>query len=265
MAPVKLRTIRSRRSPVDDASAYERPDDLYALFAQTEPPTFDADPPQPTTSTDADTFDDSLTEHLAIGDHRVPTESAPLARRASDLDLQRAAAASRLAALVVRRRRLADERARASIRIDVLPAPDQADTPASATTEPSRVAPQTEPLINAMPLPPAIAPDSAHLALTALRVAGRLIPFLLPAPTTRIDAQDAVRTLREPGAHALAAWLEAWTRRPVVQFFRASSNHIFDATVLQYLLADQLAAALASDTTLAHEAARLLRTSEAQP
>ncbi|MCS6938143.1 MAG: hypothetical protein NZM94_02675, partial [Roseiflexus sp.] len=75
----------------------------------------------------------------------------------------------------------------------------------------------------------------------------------------------AVHMLRESGAHALAAWIDAWTRRPIVQFFRASGNHIFDATVLQYLLADALAIAMASDAALAHEAVRLLRISEAQP
>ncbi|ABU58345.1 hypothetical protein [Roseiflexus castenholzii] len=168
-----------------------------------------------------------------------------------------------LAAQVARRHRLADERARSPIRSAALPPHDHRNTHAFPTTEPAGTAPQPEPLINAIPLPPAIAPDSAHLALTALRVAGRLVPLLLLALATRIDTHDATRVLGDQSAHALAAWLEAWGRRPVVQFFRASGDHIFDATILQYLLADALTAALASDTTLAHEAARLLRPAEA--
>lgn len=264
MASVKLRTIRSRRPAADDTAVYERPDDLYALFAQAEPPPTAAGPPPLTTSIDAKPSDPSVVERLAAWD-RAPVASAPLARRASDADLQRAAAASRLAALVVRRRRLADERARTSIRIEVISPPDRNAPSTAAMPDPPQAAPQPEPIINAIPLPPAIAPDSAHLALTALRVAGRLVPLLLPAPTTHIDAHDAMRMLRGSGAHALAAWIDAWTRRPIVQFFRASGNHIFDATVLQYLLADALAIAMASDAALAHEAVRLLRISEAQP
>lgn len=257
MAPVKLRTIRSRSASAGEAAAYERPDDLYALFVQAEPPAVDVDPMLLATATGTEPSDSSIIERLAAWG-QAPADAAPLARRASDADLQRAAAASRLAALVMRRRRLADERAQALIRIEVLPPPDRTDTYTATTTESPKIAPQPEPLINAIPLPPAIAPDSAHLALTTLRVAGRLVPLLLPAPATRIDAQDAMRMLRESSAHALAAWLEAWSRRPVVQFFRASGDHIFDATVLQYLLADPLAIALASDVMLAHEAARLL-------
>jgi hypothetical protein len=269
MAPLKLRTTRSRRSPADEAATYERPDDLYALFAQAELPTSPADPTPPTDITATEPSEPSVIERRVAWD-QAPAAWAPLARRASDADLQRAAVASRLAALVVRRRRLADERTRTSIHIEVLPPPDRTDppaspTPASAATKPARAAPQPEPLINAIPLPPALAPDSAHLALTSLRVAVRLVPLLLPAPATRIDTRDATRMLGDYSAHALAAWLEAWSRRPVVQFFRASGNHIFDATVLQYLLADPLAVALASDTTLAYDAVRLLHATEAQP
>lgn len=264
MAPVKLRTIRSRRPAADDTALYERPDDLYALFVQAEPPTPAADPSPPNASIATESSDPSVVERLAAWD-RAPATSASLARRASDADLQRAAAASRLAALVMRRRRLADERSRASIRIEVIPPPDRVAPSTGATPDPPQAAPQPEPIINAIPLPPAIAPDSAHLALTTLRVAGRLVPLLLPAPATRIDAQNAIRLLRESSAHALAAWLDAWPRRPVVQFFRASGNHVFDATILQYLLADSLAIAMASDAALAHEAVRLLRISEAQP
>ncbi len=258
MAPVKLRTIRSHRSPADDTAVYERPDDLYALFAHTDPPP-DVNPPPPTAFTNS-ASDSSVVERLTAWDH---TPASPPVRRASDADLQRAAAASRLAALVVRRRRLTDERVSASIRIEVSPPSVHTDVPASTATEPARAAPQTEPLINVVPLPPAIAPDSAHLALTALRMAVRLVPLLLPAPATRIDPGDAARMLGHNNAHALSAWIDAWSRRPVVQFFRSSGNLVFDATVLQYLLADSFAIALASDVALAHDVERMLRAAEA--
>ncbi len=261
MAPVKLRTIRSHRSPADDTAVYERPDDLYALFAHAEPPA-DVNLTPPTACINSAASDSSVIERLTAWEH-TPA-SAPPARRASDADLQRAAAASRLAALVVRRRRrLTDERVSASIRFEVSPPPVHADAPTSAATEPARAAPQTEPLINVVPLPPAIAPDSAHLALTALRMAGRLVPLLLPAPATRIDPGDVVRMLSHNNAHALSAWIDAWSRRPVVQFFRSSGTPVFDATVLQYLLADSFAIALASDVALAHDVERMLRAAEA--
>ncbi|PMP81550.1 MAG: hypothetical protein C0183_11985, partial [Roseiflexus castenholzii] len=51
-------------------------------------------------------------------------------------------AASRLAALVVRRRRLADERARSPIRSKALPPHDHRNTHAFPTTEPAGTAPQ---------------------------------------------------------------------------------------------------------------------------
>ncbi len=186
MAPVKLRTIRSRRPSADDTALYERPDDLYALFAQAEPPTPAADPSPPNASIATESSDPSVVERLAAWD-RAPAESAPLIRRASDADLQRAAAASRLAALVVQRRRLAAERSRASIRIEVIPPPDRGAPSTGATPNSPQAAPQPALIINAIPLPPAIAPDSAHPALMALRVAGRLLPLLLPAPATRSD------------------------------------------------------------------------------
>lgn len=261
MAPVKLRTIRSHRSPADDTAVYERPDDLYDLFAHAKPPP-DVNSTPPTAFTNSTASDSSVVERLTAWE-QTPA-AAPPARRASDADLQRAAAASRLAALVVRRRRLTDERVSVSIHSETSPPPVHADAPPSAATEPARAAPQTEPLINVVPLPPAIAPDSAHLALTALRMAGRLVPLLLPAPATRIDPRDAAHMLSHNNAHALSAWIEAWSRRPAVQFFRSSGNLVFDAAVLQYLLADSLAIALASDVALAHDVERMLRAAEAQ-
>lgn len=264
---MKLRKARSQtRLPLDSAS-YERPDELYAIFERATVDTPAQDDPSPIAEVMRAGGSSSYPDSISLTERLAPLEQAPvrdtaLARRATDEELRRAAVESRLAALTIMRRRAAEARAAAIPKVTVLPpnppAPEPAPLPLPDDVPPAATPPQ--PLINSMPLPPALAADGARLALAALRAAARLVPLLLLPRATHIDTGGATRTLTRLGARALAAWVDAWGRRPVIQLFRASASPAFNGTVIQHLLADQLAVALASDAALVHDVELLNRT-----
>ncbi|NWG22624.1 MAG: hypothetical protein HXY39_20145 [Chloroflexi bacterium] len=265
---MKLRKARSQtRLPLDSAS-YERPDELYAIFERATVDTPAPDDPSPMTDAIRTSIPSSSSpEPISLSERLAPREQAPvydttLARRATDEDLRRAAVESRLAALTIMRRRAAESRVAAIPKVIVLPPNPPTPEPAPVTladeAPPEAMPPQ--PLINTIPLPPAIAADSARLALAALRAAARLVPLLLLPHATRLETSGATRALTRLGVRTLAAWVDTWGRRPVVQLFRTSASPAFNRTVIQYLLADQLAVALASDAALAHDVELLNRT-----
>lgn len=248
---MKLRPARSTTRPTEHAAAHERPDDLYALFEQSDADSAAAPPPV-TSSNPGDALlapptneaGFSLSERLARFEQPAERAANP-PRQLTDTGLSGADLESRLAALTISRRRIPQ-----SDRIPESPQAEAAPKPAMPTEAPP---PAPQPLVNALPLPAIGGIDTAQLAIAALRAAARLAPFVLLPKAERIDTRAAALTLNRLSTHALAAWIEAWGRRPIVQLLRASANRSVDNMLVQHLLADQLAVAMASDPRLAHE------------
>jgi hypothetical protein len=232
---MKLRPARSFNRPQEQPSSHERPDDLYALFEEraSEAPAADTIPPE-SDATAVDTAEFSLTERLARFEQPVEP---------------------RLAELTISRRSEAETSTAEPAQAVIPPA----DKPAAAAVSVDSAPAAALPLLNELPLPSDLSVDAARCAMTALRAAARLAPILLLPRTTRIDTRAAARMLQKLGAHALAQWIEAWGRRPVIQTLRASANRAFDGTLVQHLLADQLSVAMASDALLAQETELLNR------
>lgn len=246
---MKLRPARSTTRPTEHATAHERPDDLYALFEQSDADSAAAPPPA-TSSSASDTLPAPPTDNAGFSLHErlarfeQPAErAANPPRQLTDTGLSGADLESRLAALTISRRRIPQS--------DRIPESPQAEAAPKPAMPAEAIAPQ--PLVNALPLPAIGGIDTAQLAVAALRAAARLAPFVLLPKAERIDTRAAALTLNRLSTHALAAWVEAWGRRPVVQLLRASANRSVDNMLVQHLLADQLAVAMASDPRLAHE------------
>lgn len=247
---MKLRPARSTTRPTEHATAHERPDDLYALFEQSDAESAAAPPPATPSSAGAlparptDDANFSLSERLARFERPAERAAHP-PRQLTDTSLSGADLESRLAGLTITRRRIPQPE-----RIPESPNAETAPKPAMSSEQPP---PASQPLVNALPLPATGGIDTAQLAIAALRAAARLAPFVLLPKAERIDTRAAALTLNRLSTHALAAWVEAWGRRPVVQLLRASANRSVDNMLVQHLLADQLAVAMASDPRLAHE------------